>query len=94
MAGRRAALEERIKRLKMVDLVRLNQDDPAVAVQVFRLAALGALLSGVVLFVSIIIPDSKLAEAFIFSISPLVLIPVIPALHSIFAPYSPRVLPR
>jgi hypothetical protein len=74
----------------MVDLVRVKQDNPAVAVQVFRLAVLGALSSGVVLFISIIIPDSKLAEALIFSISPLVLIPVIPALHWIFSPYSPR----
>jgi hypothetical protein len=67
----------------------LSASQPAVLKPAYRLAGFCALWSGLLLLVAFLIPGQDLAQLLIFSISPLVLLPAIPALNRVFRDLSP-----
>src|SRR5512146_778047 len=65
----------------MVDSLRAERRERVISGQLIIFAGLGALLSGAVLLLAVILFNNKVAQMVIFSISPLALIPVIPVFY-------------
>jgi hypothetical protein len=66
------------------DAVQTKPQAKAVHWRILWISGSCALLSGLLLVIAFLVPDKALSRGIIFSLSPLLLLPVIPVLHRIF----------
>lgn len=68
----------------MENTLRSERQAAVSAKRLYRTAGWGALLSGFTLITAFLIPNEDLSRFFIFILSPLALLPALPALHRVF----------